>query len=339
MTDTSMISSTISFDQEGVSRGYLKVPHSVHRSAYGHIPIPIAVARRGEGPTLLLTGGIHGDEYEGPLVLYDLMRRLDQLDLSGRLIIIPSVNHPAFIAGSRVSPIDQLNMNRVFPGRRDGSVTEMIAHYVSTQVLPLADYVIDCHAGGSSLQYLPVLLAPIWDDGPKRTTSRALIEAFGAPRVVYYDSLTAPGGEDRVMGNAADRNGCHFLSGEFGGGSTVNLEGRAMLAAGIDGVMRHLGLLRPVREMSPVKTRHLFMTDPALFAFAPKGGIFEPAYRLGDELAPGALAGIIHDPTAPWEAPCEVRFEGGGLAICVRTFASVEPGDCLGHLARDVSAR
>ena len=188
-----MIVSSIPFDREGVFRGHLRVPHSVHDSAYGHIPIPIAVASRGKGPTLLLTGGIHGDEYEGPVVLYDLMRRLETLELSGRLIIVPSVNHPAYLAGRRVSPIDQLNMNRVFPGRRDGSVTEMIAHYVSTELLPLADYVIDCHAGGSSLQYLPILFAPTWGDEAKKSEIRSLIDAFDPPRVAYYNSLLAPG--------------------------------------------------------------------------------------------------------------------------------------------------
>ncbi|RDJ20004.1 hypothetical protein DWF00_20555 [Bosea caraganae] len=137
MAQRSLISSFVSFDGEGVRRGYLGVPHSVQESAYGHIAIPIAVAKRGDGPTLLLTGGVHGDEYEGPLVLYRLMRALAELDPSGRGIILPSVNHPAFLAASRVSPIDQIDLNRCFPGSRDGTATQAIAHYVAAVLLPL----------------------------------------------------------------------------------------------------------------------------------------------------------------------------------------------------------
>ena len=82
--------------------------------------------------------------------------------------------------------------------------------------------------------------------------------------------------------------------------------------------------------------RHFVMSDPDLFAFAPVAGIFEPRFRLGDELGPGSLAGVIHDPSQPWQAPVPVHFQSGGLAICIRTFAKVVPGDCLGHLAREI---
>lgn len=337
MNRKSLISASIPFDADGVHRGYLRLPHSVHDSAYGHIPIPIAVAKRGEGPTVLLTGGVHGDEYEGPLFLYDLMRQLETLELSGRLIIVPSVNHPAFVAGTRISPIDHVNLNRSFPGMREGSVTQVIAHYVSTELLPLADYAIDMHAGGSSLQYLPTLFAPSWQDHDKQAVTAALVEAFAPCRVAYFDSLKALDGEDRVFGNVADQNGCHFLTGEFGGGSTVNLDGKEMARSGSLGVLRHVGLLPTEKEHPPrAEIRHLDISAPGLFAFSPVNGIFEPAFRLGDELLPGALAGLIHDPAAPWNPPLPVHFKDGGLAICIRTFARVKPGDCLGHLARDV---
>ncbi len=334
----SMASCSIPLDREGTHFGYLRVPHSVHRSAYGHIPIPIAVANTGEGPTILLTGGVHGDEYEGPLVLYKLMQRLEGLELKGRVIIVPSVNHPAFLAGSRVSPIDQRNLNRSFPGSRNGTVTEVIAHYVTTELLPLADYSIDMHSGGSSLQYMPILFAPIWTDEKKKAETARLIEAFAPDRVAYFNSLQALDGEDRVFGNAADKNGCHFLTGEFGGGSTVNLEGCAMLERGVEGVLGHLGILTDPKEAShsPKPIRHLTLADPDLFAFAPSGGIFEPAFKLGHELKPGALAGRIFDPVTPWKPAVEVHFKAGGLAICIRTFAEVMAGDCLGHLARDI---
>jgi predicted deacylase len=333
-----MVTSTIPFDRSGVNFGHLRVPHSVNRSAYGHIAIPIAVAKDGDGPTILLTGGVHGDEYEGPLVLYRLMRALRELKVSGRIIIVPSVNHPAFMVGSRVSPIDQLNLNRTFQGDRNGSITEVIAHYVASELLPLADYALDMHSGGSSLQYLPLLLAPTWTDTTKQAETERMVQAFAPSLAVFFDSLTAPGGEDRVFGNAADANGCHFLTGEFGGGSTVNLEGRAMLERGMTGLLHALGVLRHEgqTEASNQPIRRMTMADRDLFAFAPCAGIFEPAFVLGSEMTGGDLAGHIYDPDAPWAPPRDVRFKAAGLAVCIRTFAQVEPGDCLGHLARDL---
>jgi predicted deacylase len=320
------------------------VANSVNRSAYGHIPIPIAVAKRGKGPTILLTGGVHGDEYEGPLVLSRLMQNLEKLEVAGRIIIVPSVNHPAHLAASRVSPIDEVNLNRCFPGSPDGTITEVIAFYVTSVLLPLADYVIDMHSGGSSLNYLPILFAPIWDDGPKKAETERLVAAFAPPRVAYFNSRYAPDGEDRVFGNVADKNDCHFLTGEFGGGSTVNLDGRAMLERGTYGVLRELGIVRgggpeaaPAESIKRPETRRLTLDDPGLFAFAPCAGTFEPAFALGDEVAAGALAGRIYDPVAPWTTPREVHFKSGGLAVCLRTFAQVTAGDCLGHLAGEIA--
>lgn len=155
MTTVSRINSSIDFDKPGKQVSYLAVPESSNESAYGTVTIPIAVINNGEGPTLLLTGGVHGDEYEAPVALIKLIRQLKTEELQGRLIIIPSLNLPAAMAGQRCSPIDGLNLNRVFPGKRDGTITEMIAHYVCEVLLPMTDVVFDIHSGGNTLEYIP----------------------------------------------------------------------------------------------------------------------------------------------------------------------------------------
>ncbi len=150
----SLIASDIDYERTGLQTGTLRLPYSHDRSAYGHVPIPVAVLNAGPdtGPTVLLTGGNHGDEYEGPIALMKLMRRLPAMSIRGRLIVIPGLNFPAFANGTRTSPIDKGNLNRLFPGARNGSPTEMIAHYVETELLPRADVVIDLHAGGASVR-------------------------------------------------------------------------------------------------------------------------------------------------------------------------------------------
>src|SRR3546814_524187 len=139
---------TVDFDADGVQHGFLRLPYSRDDSAWGSVMIPIAVIRNGEGLTALLTGGNHGDEYEGPIALFDLARTLRPEDVRGRVIIVPAMNYPAFRAGTRTSPIDRGNLNRSFPGRPDGTVTEKIADYFTRGLLPLADVVLDFHSGG-----------------------------------------------------------------------------------------------------------------------------------------------------------------------------------------------
>jgi predicted deacylase len=336
MSQPSMITATVDFEADGLHTGALRVPHSSHRSAYGHIPIPVAVARRGEGPTVVLTGANHGDEYEGPLALIRLIRELDLARLNGRLIVIPALNFPAFLAGSRVSPIDGVNLNRAFPGERNGTVTQMIAHYVETVLMPIADYALDFHSGGSSLNYLPTLLAPRSEDPAERQRLEPLVEAFGAPRVLFMDSGRALSGEDRVIGAAARRNNVFFLTSEMGGAGAVNHEGLAITVEGLAGFLDKVGVLARATPPRPhPRPRRLVIDGPGHYAFAPCNGLFEPYFRLGDELAAGQPAGVIHDTVQLWQDPVPVHFANAGLALCIRTHALVEAGDCLGHLARD----
>jgi hypothetical protein len=99
----------VDFDKRGKQIGLLQVPHSVCDNAWGVIRVPIAVISNGSGPTVVLEDGNHGDEYEGPFVLGELVRTLDPGILSGRLIFIPAINLPAVAAAHRTSPLDDLN--------------------------------------------------------------------------------------------------------------------------------------------------------------------------------------------------------------------------------------
>ncbi len=131
------------------------MPQSFNTAGWANYFIPIAVIKNGNGPTALLSGGNHGDEYEGQVALMNLVREIDPEQVQGQLIIIPMFNRPAVLAGTRLSPLDGRNMNRAFPGQRNDTITGMIAHYVSQVLLPLADIVVDIHSGGRTLQFLP----------------------------------------------------------------------------------------------------------------------------------------------------------------------------------------
>ncbi|MBM3481534.1 MAG: hypothetical protein FJX69_20380, partial [Alphaproteobacteria bacterium] len=123
----SLIWTEVDYEREGKQVGYLHLPHSVTRSAYGTIAIPVAVIRNGEGPTVFLMAGNHGDEYEGQIVLAKLIRELEPRHIKGRVIVMPAANLPAAMDGARVSPIDGGNLNRAFPGDAEGTPTFQIS--------------------------------------------------------------------------------------------------------------------------------------------------------------------------------------------------------------------
>ncbi|BEV14345.1 succinylglutamate desuccinylase/aspartoacylase family protein [Herbaspirillum sp. DW155] len=327
----SLIQTDIDYEREGFQTSVLRLPYSHNRSAYGHIPIPIAVLKQGHGPTLLLTGGNHGDEYEGPVALMKLMQEMPKMQINGRLIVIPALNFPAFLNGSRTSPIDSANLNRVFPGSRNGSVTEMIAHYVDTELFPRADIIFDLHAGGASFNHLPALLAALPRDTTLHDNYQTLVEAFAAPHTMVMDLL----GEDRTYGAAAERQGKLFLCGEFGGYASCSVDGLAIVEDGLRRLMHTLGIAPvAVPDRAPA-TRLLKVEGAQHYLFAPSRGVFEPCFELGQQVAAGQLAGRLFNPHAPWEPACELHFERAGLVVCIRSFAAVEPGDCIALLAAD----
>lgn len=327
----SQVTTDIDFDKAGIQTGCLQVPYSHDRDAYGFIPVPLMVAKCGSGPTVLLTGANHGDEYEGSVAIMHLMHQLKLEEIHGRLILIPALNFPAYLNGTRTSPIDKGNLNRLFPGDPNGTPTQMIAHYIETELMPKADYILDFHAGGTTMDYMPMLFVNRPADVVATDKTEMLIKAFGAPRVMYMDSLES----ELMIGSAARKHGTFFATGEFGGKGAVGAEGLAIVERGIRGLLHSLGLVPafdPKEQPAPSK-RYSFRSDHYIFAPAP--GIFEPAYDLGDEMKIGDLAGLIHDPYHPWSQPERVYFRAGGLAVMKRTLARVDAGNCLGHLAQE----
>lgn len=327
----------VDFAKDGKQTGFLRLFHSTHDSAYGFLPIPIAMVRNGEGPTALFTSGNHGDEYEGQVALTNLIKWLDPSMIRGRVIMLPMANYPAALAGRRVSPIDDLNMNRIFPGDPDGTVTRQIAHYIDSELIPLADLVIDLHSGGSSLNYIPTALAKQSADPVLYAKQLAALRAFGAPYTYIQGGAQGQGG-DQTLGAGADRRGRIALGTELGGAGTVSVSGLAIAERGLRNLLVHLGILEQEHWVEPpVPTRFLDVRGPEMYVYAPENGVFEPLVDLGDTVGPGTPAARIHMPETPWLPPVEIAFRAGGIVMCKRIPARTKRGDCLFHLARDLA--
>src|SRR5260221_14121795 len=173
---------TVDFDKAGKQVGFVMIPHSPHDDAWGATRVPVAVIKNGAGPTVILEGGNHGDEYEGPIVISELIRELDPGAIQGRLILMPAINAPAVIAGQRTSPDDGLNLNRSFPGDPHGSMTQQIAAFMADQIYPRGDAFLDLHSGGSSLDLLPSAIIEPTEDAALSRRNIAAALAFDAPQ-------------------------------------------------------------------------------------------------------------------------------------------------------------
>lgn len=327
----------VDYGRDGKQTGYIRLFHSTHDSAYGFLPIPIVVVKNGEGPTALFTSGNHGDEYEGQVALTNLIKWLTPERIKGRVIIMPMANYPAALIGRRVSPIDDLNMNRIFPGDPDGTVTRQIAHYIDSELIPLADLVIDLHSGGSSLNYIPTALAKQSADPVLYQKQLAALRAFGAPYTYIQGGAQGQGG-DQTLGSGADRRGRIALGTELGGAGAVNPSGLAIAERGLRNLLVHLGILgREHWVEPPVPTRFLDVRGPEMYVYAPENGVFEPLVELGDTVAPGTPAARLHMPETPWLPPVEIAFKAAGIVMCKRIPARTKRGDCLFHLASDLA--
>ena len=320
------IESEVDFDADGFHKGYLRLPWSSDRSAYGWLPIPIACAKNGNGPRVLLLAGNHGDEYEGQVVLSELMRILDIERVNGQIIIAPAINAPAAFAHGRTSPIDGGNLNRLFPGNPAGQPTQMIADYVENVLLAKADYMLDLHSGGQSLEYVQTALLTREPDETRNGRKTEILASLGTPYGLWF-----PGDANSVYSSsAALRQGVLSVTVETGGGGQLAQETVDAARAVTYRFLRATGVYDKPGICYEVPAPRVF--HQALYTYANCGGLFEPLVSPGDEVQAGQPAALIHQVERPAAAPLEIVFENAGTVLCKRSIAPVVTGDCLYQL-------
>ncbi|WP_188112353.1 N(2)-acetyl-L-2,4-diaminobutanoate deacetylase DoeB [Salinicola aestuarinus] len=338
-TRPSPISATVDFDAEGVQHGFLKLPISVDESAWGAVMIPITVVANGEGPTALLTGGNHGDEYEGITALLKLASSLKAEDVRGRVIIVPMMNVPAAEAGKRTSPLDGGNLNRSFPGDPNGGVTSQIADYFSRVLVPMCDVALDLHSGGRTLDIVPFAAAHRLDDLAQEDASLAGAIAFGAPYAMMMFELDAT----RLYDTAVESQGKIFVTTELGGGGTSTPQSLAVTERGVHRFLVHYGLLagKPSEsdEAAPAEPMtYLDMPDASCYVQSEHAGLLELTVALGDTVAHGDVIARVYDMTRTGAEPVVYHAERDGVLIARRFPAKVGMGDTIAVIAEVVES-
>ena len=324
------ISANIDFEADGLQHGFLKIPHSRNDSAWGSVMLPISYAKNGDGPGAILTGANHGDEYEGPIALHNLANNIDIDRVNGRVFIIPMMNYPAFQAAQRVSPIDQLNMNRVFPGQPKGSVTQLIADYITHTLLPMCDYVLDIHSGGKTLEFLPFAAYHELQDKAQQKACEAATLAFAAPWYISLIEIDAGGMYD----TQAEDMGKVFVSTELGGGGTATPETAGIAKRGVHNFLVHAGILDMDPIAPPAPSVKLDMQQDNAYVFAEHNGLLEPCVGLGDPVKKGDLIALVHSTERTGSKPVKYLAESDGIIVGRHYPSLVKIGDFMNVIAK-----
>jgi len=278
------------------------------------IDLPIYIYRAPvDGPVLLITAGIHGDELNGVEVIRRLKSTKEIIPTTGTVIAIPIVNIYGFLNNSRTMP-DGRDLNRSFPGTKDGSLASRIAYTLMNVVIPHIDFGIDFHTGGVNKNY-PQIRCTF--DIPKNLE---LAGAF-APEFIINSRL-----RDGSFRRAAHRLGKSILV--FEGGESNRFD-EVTIREGVDGIKRLMGTLGMNNSIF-INNRETFMIKESSWVRANHSGIYRPLVNYGEAVRKNQVIATITDPYGESEYKLKSRFDGYVLAF--RTMPIVNRGDAVMHI-------
>jgi predicted deacylase len=276
------------------------------------------------GPHLLITGGVHGDEFEPMAAVRRLMSEIDPAELSGRVTLVPVVNEPAFLRGQRTAE-DGLDLARTCPGDPEGSITERIADALS-ELIRSADFYIDLHTGGTGISLLPLVGYTLHPKAEVLDVQRRMARAFGLP-VIWG---TQAGLDGRSLSVARDAD-VPAIYAEYEGAATCNPAGVRAYVDGCLGVLAELGMLEwPAKpsvaehfvEDNRAGAGHLQVCNPS-----PLTGFFEQAVTLGAPITKGDIIGTVCDVLG--ETIESIVAAQSGIVLGLTTFSRVHEGDSV----------
>lgn len=286
----------------------------------------VTMAGRTSGPRVALLGGVHGDEEEGVLAVQRLVMALPSLLHAGEVVAVPVANPSAFAAATRESPLDGQDLARVFPGRRDGTNTERLAHRIDTDVIAKSDLVIDLHSAGRSFE--APLMCGYCDNGRDfDDASRAAAIAFAAPYVWAHLGRPNPG---RSTTAAYDR-AIPSIYAESPGGGRLHDQHVDTYVTGVLRVLASLGMVDPLPPRQPTLAWIGGHGDIDTATHAVHHGRFVSNVVPGDLVESSTVIGTLVDDSGT--VVDTVRAGSSGTVYFVRRTARVRIGDLLYGLA------
>jgi N2-acetyl-L-2,4-diaminobutanoate deacetylase len=299
--------------------------------------LPLVIVRNGPGPTVLIAGGTHGDEFEGQIAVAHLCRQIEPQYVHGTLLLLPQHNVLACRAGTRTTPQDGSDLNRLF-GRPGGEgPAHAIARFVEAQLLPEAQWVIDLHSGGIAHEFV---LSSNLQARPNSDEFEAMLDpllAFDAPYAIAFDevSATAEMPHTGTLEGHARSLGKKAISAELGGAGRVSLASLGVAEHGLRSLLSHIGAVPWAGATRPEKSRSqlLFLGKPEHYVRSPVTGHFVPAVALGKNVREGDRLGTVADVEDPLMPPQPIIAESDGIAIAIARHGLQRSGAGVVYLA------
>lgn len=287
------------------------------------IEVPIIIARGKEkGPTILFTGGIHGNEINGVEIVRKIIAKKYHIPSAGMVICIPVVNVFGFLSQTREFP-DGRDLNRVFPGSKTGSLASRFAYYIVQEIIPHIDYCIDFHTGGDSRFNTPQIRI-----GKNDIEGLKLAKVFGANFIMKSAK------REKSLRETLFKLKKKVLL--FEGGKSLNINPE-ITKTGISGalrVMQELGIRNFQKELSaltPASSQSFLVTD-STWIRAKHSGLFHPKVQLGEFVEIGDSLGSLSDPFGKFEKIQKSNYTGH--VICINQSPIVNQGDAIIHITK-----
>jgi predicted deacylase len=302
-----------------------------HSTIWGHHLIPLTVIVGGQavnGEGLVVIGSTHGNEFEGPIGIKNLMGKVNTNKVCGRIIFIPVLNVPGFFAGKRDSPEDGLNLNREFPGKPQGSITQRLADFVNRFIFPEVHAVFDIHSGGLVSRFDPLSSFHYVENSHQRKTMEVLARGFGCKLTMRYQNNT-PG----LLTSTAEKLGKLTIGTELGFGEAVLASGVGKCQQGIlFGAIYLKQMLGPLPENKFVPANQQVLSDTSdteCSFLAPYPGHFEPCVEVASLVKKGDLLAYLHDFYRIDEPPLEILAPHAGYVVSQAWNAKVVQGQVI----------
>jgi predicted deacylase len=286
-----------------------------------HLDLPVIVIRNGSGPSVLLAGGTHGDEFEGQIAVSDLIRNTDQGAVSGLLVALPLHNFEACIAGTRTDRTDGADLNRLFgTDARGKGPSAAVAGFVAETLLPPVDWVVDLHSGGRSHEFVLSSNLQTRPGSREYFDMLPVLLAFDAPYGLIFDEV---GGADMphagTLEGLARQLGKRAISSEIGGGGRATPMSLAVAERGLRNVLAYIGVRDDERATRPEDSRSalIALTRAEHYVLAPAAGRLAPQRWLGDDVRAGEILGHIHPLEDPLAAPVPIAARSDGVVAAV----------------------
>jgi predicted deacylase len=287
--------------------------------------IPVAVAHGAKaGPVLALLAGAHGTEYASIIALEKLIALIDAKPLSGTVIIVPLLNVPSFVnIVPHLNPTDGKNMNRMYPGRPDGTQTDRASHLITTQVVDQSDHVIDFHGGDIDESLRPYSYWNQTGRAAQDAISKAMVLAFGLDHIVISPNRPRDPAASVYFENTATTRGKPSIIVEAGHAGTVEDQDVALLVNGTLSVMRHLKML----PGAPAPVDHPVWIDHLADVTADQSGILYPLVKRGAYVSVGMKLGYVTDYVG--KPLFDARAKESGVVLYVRAVPTINRGETI----------